>query len=193
MKRIALAVLTCVSLVVLLTQVAWASPPQYWPFIHIVRWGENLSSIARIYGTTVAAIVQANGIPNPNRIYAGQRLVIPAAAAHAEPHRRSCGFIYIVRTGDTLSGIAFRHGVSVSSLVRANGIANPNRIFITQRLFIPCAGERPVFHGTYYRVRHGDTLSGIAFRFGVSTWCIADANNIANPNVIYAGQVLFIP
>jgi LysM repeat protein len=193
MKRIALAVLTCVSLVVLLTQVAWAAPPQAWPFIHIVQRGQNLSSIARMYGTTVAAIVQANGIPNPNRIYAGQRLVIPAARAYEEPYRQGCGYVYIVRTGDTLSGIAFRHGVSVSALVQANGIANPNRIYITQRLFIPCAEERPVVHGTYYRVCYGDTLSGIAFHFGVSTWCIADANNIANPNVIYAGQVLYIP
>ncbi len=46
---------------------------------------------------------------------------------------------------------------------------------------------------TYYVVRRGDTLYSIASRFGVSTWSIASANRLWNPNVIYAGQTLLIP
>ena len=45
--------------------------------VHVVKRGENLSRIARRYGTTVKAIAKANGIKNPNRIYTGQRLRIP--------------------------------------------------------------------------------------------------------------------
>ena len=61
------------------------APPLSEPIIHIVKWGENLSTIAAHYGTTVEAIVQANGISDPNRIYAGQRLVIPGATSDTVP------------------------------------------------------------------------------------------------------------
>ena len=53
--------------------------------VHTVERGQNLTVIARSYGVTVAAIVQANGISNPSRIYAGQRLTIPGPAAAAAP------------------------------------------------------------------------------------------------------------
>ncbi len=49
--------------------------------VHLVTRGQNLTVIARTYGVTVSAIVQANDISNPSRIYAGQRLTIPGAAA----------------------------------------------------------------------------------------------------------------
>ncbi len=45
----------------------------------------------------------------------------------------------------------------------------------------------------YYVVRYGDTLAGIAWRYGVSMWTLARYNGIWNPNLIYAGQVLVIP
>ena len=47
--------------------------------------------------------------------------------------------------------------------------------------------------GTTYVVQAGDTVSGLALRFGVSTWSIVAANNLTNPNLIYIGQVLIIP
>jgi putative chitinase len=154
-----------------------------------VQWGETLSGIAVRYGTTVRAIVRANYIANTNRIYAGQRLTIPCSTTYYS----TSGRIYVVRYGDTLSGIAYRYGVSVNSLVQANGIANRHRIYAGQRLTIPHGAPSYPHRGTYYRVRYGDTLSGIAWRFGVSAWSIAAANNLANLNVIYAGQRLYIP
>ena len=190
MKKILSAMLVCASLVLLITQIAWAAPPRYCPFTHIVQWGETLSYIAARYGTTVHAIVQANYIPNPNRIYPGQRLVIPCWRPYYPVH--GCTY-YTVRYGDTLSGIAYRYGVSVNSIVQANNIANPNRIYAGQRLYIPCGAAYPPVHGIYYTVRYGDTLSSIAWRYGTSIWAIAQANNIANVNVVYAGQRLYIP
>lgn len=44
---------------------------------HTVRYGENLSSIAALYGLTVEDLMQANGLTNRNLIYAGQQLIIP--------------------------------------------------------------------------------------------------------------------
>jgi LysM repeat protein len=160
--------------------------------IHVVQWGENLTGIARRHGTTIQAIVQANGLANPNRIYAGQRLLIPVAGPLPPPSAKP----YIVQSGDTLTGIAYRYGVSVSAIAHANNLLNPNRIYIGQRLIIPSGSvdpPAPPTPGTYYIVQRGDTLARIAMRYGVSMWWIVQANNITNPNVIYPGQQFYIP
>jgi LysM repeat protein len=115
----------------LATPSVWAAPPGHPP-VHIVRWGENLTWIAWRYGTTVHAIAAANHIANPNRIYPGQRLVIPRATGPW-----TGGFWYTVRYGDTLSGLAWRYGRSVWSIANANGIGNPNWIYAGQRIYIP--------------------------------------------------------
>jgi LysM repeat protein len=195
MKKVVLAALVCALLALISIQPAQAAAPEYGPFIHIVQWGESLSGIAARYGTTVGAILHANYIANPDRIYAGQRLSIPARTGPYYPPSGGHGG-YVVRAGDTLSGIACRFGVSVNALVRVNGIVNRNRIYAGQRLTIPGGGggyHPPAGGGRYYRVRAGDTLSAIAWRHGVTAWSIATANGLSNLNVIYAGQVLYIP
>lgn len=158
--------------------------------IHIVQRGENLYRISLRYGTTVQAIAAANGIANPSRIYAGQRLNIPCGS---QPPPSGEG-VYTVRYGDTLYSIALHFGVSVQAVVQANGITNPNRIYAGQRLAIPGGGGTPPpSQGTWYTVRPGDTLVGISWRFGVNMWAIVMANNIPSPNRIYVGQRLYIP
>lgn len=158
--------------------------------VHVVQRGENLYRISLRYGTTVQAIAAANGIANPSRIYAGQRLAIPCGSAPPP----SSGRVYTVRHGDTLYGIARRFGVGLQAIIRANGIANPNRIYAGQRLIIPGGGSTaPPSGGVWYTVRPGDTLAGIAWRFGVNMWAIVRANNIPNPNLIHVGQRLYIP
>lgn len=102
--------------------------------VHFVRWGETLSQIAWRYGTTVWAITRANGLHNPNYIWAGQRLCIPCGGT--VPPR--CGGIHVVRWGETLSSIARRYGTCVQAIVRVNGLWNPNYIWAGQRLRIPC-------------------------------------------------------
>jgi LysM repeat protein len=194
MKKVSLGILIFVLLSLVGAQAALAAPPRASPMIHIVQWGENLTFIARRYGVTIQAILNANGIYNANRIYAGQRLVIPVGTWSPPP---SSGCTCVVRAGDTLSGIAYRYGVSVNSIVQLNGIVNPNRIYPGQRLAIPCGSTPPPAPipptGGYYVVRRGDTLARIALRFGVNVWAIVRANGIANPNIIFPGQRLLIP
>jgi len=116
--------------------------------VHIVQPGENLFRIGLRYGVSVNALAAANGIVNTQRIYAGQRLVIPGravasptpASAPAPPARQT----YIVRRGDTLSAIALRYGVSVWALTQANGIRNPSLIYVGQKLRIPDSQNAPV-------------------------------------------------
>jgi len=94
---------------------------------------------------------------------------------------------YTVQHGDTLYEIALRYGTSVEAIAQANGIADPDFIFVGQRLVIPPSG------GKIHVVQRGETLSGIALRYGTSVEAIAQANGIADPDLIYESQQLLIP
>jgi len=97
-----------------------------------VRYGDNLTRIAVYYGTTVWAIAQVNGIWNPNLIYVGQVLLIPAYSPSPAPWPT----VYMVRPGDTLTAIAWSFRTTVWTIAQANGIWNPNLIFVGQTLYI---------------------------------------------------------
>lgn len=163
---------------------------------HTVQPGETLSHIAWSYGLSVDELVAVNHLSDPNFIIAGQTLVIPSVGA-ANPV--AAATTYTVQPGDTLSGIASRFGVSVVDLAEWNAIANPNLIVIGQVLTIgptssPTApGGSTGAGGTeYYVVQAGDTLGGIADRFGVTVADLVAKNNIADPNIIHVGQTLVI-
>jgi len=123
MKKI-LGVL-CVAVMVLLSvaEVA-AGPALAGEVTHIVKPGETLSSIARLYGVDVSALARANNILNPNHIYIGQRLIIPA-----KPTTPPAG-VYVVKAGDTLYSIARYYGMMAWAIVQANGIYNLNYIYV---------------------------------------------------------------
>lgn len=119
-----------------------------------------------------------------------------ATTKPAEWGSSNCSTFYTVRFGDTLSSIAVRFGVSVQSLMDANGIWNPNRVLVGQTLCIPGGWNPQPPSGncaTWHWVRHGQTLSGIAAWYGVTPAALAEANGIWNWNHIYAGQKLCIP
>ena len=107
--------------------------------VHVVQRGENLFRIALRYGMTHQALAAANGIANPNNVYAGQRLVVPGrgVARSASTQPAASGRTYTVRRGDILSAIARRYGVSTWALAQANGIRNPSAIYAGQVLRIP--------------------------------------------------------
>ena len=98
---------------------------------------------------------------------------------------------YVVKSGDTLSGIAAAHGTSWQELQRINGLANANLIFPGQVLRLP-GGGKPAPAKRTYVVRSGDNLSSIAARFGTSWQALAQKNGLANANLIFPGQVLKI-
>lgn len=116
-------------------------------FVHMVQSGETLSGIARQYGVSQNAIMESNSITTPNLIFAGQQLVIPgcvgAEPPAPDPAPAEQSAIHVVQGGETLSGIATRYGVPVNAIMEANTIADPNRIFVGQRLVIPAATGAP--------------------------------------------------
>jgi len=97
---------------------------------HVVRRGENLYAIAARYGVSAGTLARANGISNPNLIYSGQRLQIPG-------HGSAGGAAHVVRRGETLASVARHYGVTVSALIQANGLQNPNLVYVGQKLRIP--------------------------------------------------------
>lgn len=97
---------------------------------------------------------------------------------------------YTVQSGDTLSGIAAAYGTTWQHLAELNGLADPNTIYPGQVLVVD--GSAPAPAAQTYTVQSGDTLSGIASAYGTSWQRLADINGIADPNLIYPGQVLTI-
>lgn len=99
---------------------------------------------------------------------------------------------YTVKKGDTLSEIAKEYGTTVDKIATLNNISNTNLIYVGQYLVIPTTSNANVSTATTYTVKNGDTLSGIANKFGTTYQKLAEINGISNPNKIYAGQVLKI-
>ena len=101
----------------------------------------------------------------------------------------------VVKPGETLSEIADRHGVSLTRLMQANGISNPNVITAGQSLRLPGSSTAAAgsARGGSITVQPGDTLSDIADRQGVSLNQLMQANGITNPNMVVAGQKLVLP
>ena len=106
-----------------------------------------------------------------------------AAPAAARTH-------YVVRYGDTLTGIAHAHGISLERLARLNH-RRPYAILQAGTVLV-VPGGRP-HRGRAYRVRFGDTLSGIAARFGTTVERLARRNGLAPRGILLAGSTLRVP
>ena len=164
--------LLIVASMLLFPAAALAAPPPTGETVHVVQWGETLALIASRYGVTMEAIMDANGLSNPDQIYAGQRLIIPAPGGpggHDGPGGPGQGGRHVVAEGETLTSIAFRYGTTADALVAANGLSNGDWIYVGQVLNVPDgsspapAGGRtpPSFRGTMpsRRRRHLARLS----------------------------------
>ena len=170
---------------------------------HIVRPGENLSSISKRYGTTVAAVRASNGLRG-SLIRAGQRLsIVPADASTAAS--RGEEVTHVVRRGENLSTISKRYGTTVAAVQRANGLRG-SVIRAGQRLSIIAGagatiGSRtaatsasvaePSSEPVTHVVRRGENLSTISKRYGTTVAALRRANGLRG-SVIRAGQRLSI-
>lgn len=168
---------------------------------YTVQSGDTLSGIASQFGMSYSQLAQINNIANPNRIYVGQVLRVGGAqstpvntVSQPRHNNASASGSYTVQSGDTLSGIASRLGVSYEQLAQSNGIANPNRIYVGQVLRVsgqatsyqvPAAAARGG-----YTVQSGDSLSAIAAQYGLDWRTLAQRNNLQAPYTIYVGQRL---
>ena len=147
-----------------------------------VQSGDTLSGIAVKFGTTVANLSNLNGISNPNKINVGQLLYVKGTAKTST---------YTVKSGDTLSGIAAKYGTTTKALQNLNGITNANLIYAGQKLIVSGkAKAKKKSTAKYHTVRSGDTVSGIAVKYGSTQKQIVNWNKLASANKIYVGQKL---
>ena len=99
-----------------------------------------------------------------------------------------------VKAGDTISGLADRYGVSVRSLMKANGIQNSNHVEVGQTLRLPSGARGVVSAGKgRHTVRGGDTLGGIAARYRVSERDLIAINSLPSADHVEVGQTLKLP
>ena len=188
---------------------------------HIVRAGESLQLIGQRYGLDWQRLAQANGIINPNLIYVGQVLLVPAEtdtivapvvvptpqpivaqAPVASATERGRYPIYVTQFGDTLNRIAQDFGITVGELLSLNKFRSDTRLIVGDVVLIPQSASlsstrasisADVDAASRHVVSAGDTLADIAARYGRSVLEIAAANGLLDLNRIYVGQVLIIP
>jgi LysM repeat protein len=199
--------LVCSGLALLSAVPASASVP------HVVAPGETLWSIAAANNFTTRSLAAANGLSENAQVVLGSTIQIPsvaeASAALARvpqaglptpqgPQSSGASGGYFVRPGDTLSGIAFAHGVSTSALAAANGLDPSSFVIAGTTLGIPSGTGTSAQTGAPqplggYKVRYGETLAGIAQAAGVPLQQVAFMNGLDPRKVLLAGTVLKLP
>jgi peptidoglycan DL-endopeptidase LytE len=163
---------------------------------HVVSEGETLLLLADRYSVIPEEIAAVNDLAEPYLLQIGQGLVIPEVttdkvAAVVAP--RAAGQVlkpstYVVAASDTLSGIAARLGIRTETLRLANpALASGDALAVGEELTVP-----PV-DGVLHRVGAGDTLSGVAARYGASAAEIASVNGIGEPYLLSVGLLLVVP
>ena len=181
---------------------------------HVVVPGDTLSGIAASSGVRLSDLLRANGLQISSLILPGQHLDIPGTSAGTSPvgtptpspsASNQAGANHVVQWGDTLSGIARRNGVSLSSLLGANQLSLTSMILPGMSLRVPggtsaTASPSPSASpsstsgsGSTYSVRAGDTLSGIAARHRVSLGALLRTNSMSTTSLILPGMRLMLP
>ena len=117
--------------------------------LYTVRKGDTLSGIADRHGLTTKTLATANALKDADELSIGQQLRIPVAAS-ATPSAPAAGGAgkYTVKSGDTLSEIASKHGTTADQLAAANGIRDPKELQIGQTLRLPAAAPAPAPAGS---------------------------------------------
>jgi len=178
-----------------------AHPAPYGWQVLTVRNGDTLSDIAIAHRSTVGALVARNRIADGGDFLAvGRRLWVPRIrAAHVAPARVAARTAtHVVRSGDTLGGIAAHYRVSLSMLYSLNKISRTAYIQPGQRIKVPApaaraaakAGNRVAVRTTTLVVRSGDTIGALAVRHGVSQASLLKANGLTSRSVLQIGQRL---
>jgi LysM repeat protein len=177
-----------------------AHPAPYGWQILTVRSGDTLSDIAIAHRSTVGALIARNRIRDGGDFLAiGDHLWVPRTtpARPAAPAAARTA-THVVRSGETLGGIASHYGVSLWTLYSLNKISRTAYIQPGQRIKVPApaaratakAGGRVAVSTTTLTVRSGDTVGALAARHGVSQASLLKANGLTSRSVLQIGQRL---
>ncbi|GAA1736163.1 LysM peptidoglycan-binding domain-containing protein [Microbacterium paludicola] len=190
------------------------------PTTHVVQPGDTITRIAIRAGLRTIDVLTWNNLSWSSTIYPGQTLRLTPGGAPAKPAAKpasaapaATGKTYTVKAGDTVWGIAYRHGTTVAAVLRANGLGESAVIYPGQKLTIggsaaaakPAAAPAPASapaapaakpaaapaaSGATYTVKAGDTVWAIAQKHGTSVAEIIKANGLGSVATIFPGQKL---
>lgn len=190
--------------------------------VYRVRRGDNLSTIARRFRTTVAYIRDVNDLSRGKPLKIGQRLYVPdrtpvtgrrnvARASSPSVSTKAVangrvGKFHVVQSGDNLYTIARRYGTTIQELSRLNNLRRGRILKVGMRLRLPSdessssdsksasvRSSRRTASTKVHIVRRGENLSRIAERYNVAVSDIRKKNRIRNPSSVMAGARLVIP
>ncbi|WFF37811.1 LysM peptidoglycan-binding domain-containing protein [Moraxella nasibovis] len=185
------------------------------PVKYTVKAGDSLTSVASRHGISIDELAAANNLTRTANLLLGTTITIPAAgtktaapAAKAEPAqapartnqaptRTSTASTtaatnstatenYTVQSGDNLTQLARKHGVSLADLAKLNGLATNAQLRQGQTIKLPKLT-------TTYRVKSGDGLISLARRYGISVDELAKMNNLETNANLRIGQTLTVP
>lgn len=195
------------------TPAAAVIPASTRPTTHTVRAGDTVYAIAIRNGLRPADVLDWNGLNARSVIYPGQKLRLTPPATAQQPPKTSSpqpvtqtgGAVHTVKRGDTVYAIAKKYRSSVSAIVSANGLGRNAVIYPGQKLRIGGTASAPSTPTTgapttgtpstpspakTHRIVAGDTLYGIAKKYGTSVSVLLRANNLSSGAIIYPGQTL---
>ena len=154
--------------------------------IYTVKKGDNLGKIAGRYSVTVEAIQRWND-KKDTRLQIGDKLAIYTSDANASDVGAPKEVLHKVKSGETISGIAAKYGVSTEEIRRLNGKSN-NKIIAGETLKIVTTSTEPTKDKiTVHTVKSGETLSSIASAYGVSVSDLKHWND-KNSDRLFVGE-----
>ncbi|MBK9550311.1 MAG: LysM peptidoglycan-binding domain-containing protein [Gemmatimonadetes bacterium] len=189
--------------------------------MHKVKAGETVAAVAKKYGVTPELVRSANRLSTRTRVKSGATLFIPVSRTlpasvfrAPEPIVTAAGTTrtHIVRKGETLSGIAKRYGVSVASLRSTNRLSTKSMVRSGQKLLVRRSGGTSTSAARRatttpsrstvaaarstartHVVKSGETIGGIASRYGVGQSALLRANGLSQRSTIKVGQKIRLP
>ncbi|MDR2735745.1 MAG: LysM peptidoglycan-binding domain-containing protein [Puniceicoccales bacterium] len=168
---------------------------------YVVKKGDTIWKLSRRFGLKVGDILSANSLDKNDKILVGQKIFLPNISEDAVKSVASSDK-YTIQSGDTLSKIASKYGVTVAAIKSANDMTS-DRIIAGRTIVIPsgnrnfsnpssmAANTHSIPLGEYV-VKPGDTLAAIAKRSGISVSNLQQANSLGDPSRLQVGKKLII-
>ncbi len=175
--------------------------PDEEPYYYTIQPGDVVSNLALEFGVTLEEIRDANPLVDLDQVPVGVRLIIPVSASSLDLDDELDGLYHTVQAGESLNAIALRYGVEPEAIQTLNNLESRDHLAVGQRLQLPdnalisgLVQSAPQPQGVVtYVVQEGDTLSGIALYYQVTTHSIIQANGLLDKDQLTVGQTLAIP